>query len=82
VRHLRKKKGEDEMKLGEYEAWMNELATVSGCSREMLERTPARVLFAFNNAIQERDRARAALALYRPNDPIEEGIRRSQRGKE
>lgn len=120
------------MKAGEFEEWMANLATVSGVPREMLDRTPARVLFALSTAIEERDRRHegwralteegnqflrdlrvacygplaneiechatespAALlrqvAMYRtlldtpsyePKDPIEEGIRRSQRGKE
>jgi hypothetical protein len=46
------------MKLGEYQEWMTNLATISGCSAEMLEKTPARVLFALNVAIEERNRAR------------------------
>ena len=97
------------MKVGEFEEWMTNLATVSGVPREMLDRTPARVLFALSTAIEERDRARegrdgqlrteldrvdnecrslgckrksAYPAPYEPKDPIEEGIRRSQRGKE
>jgi hypothetical protein len=46
------------MKMGEYEAWMNELSTVSGCSRDLLDKTPSKVLFAFKVAIEERNTAR------------------------
>jgi hypothetical protein len=83
MRHMRDTKEESRaMKMGEYQEWMANLATISGCSAEMLEKTPARVLFALNVAIEERDRAKEALTAYQPIDPIEEGIRRSQRGKE
>ena len=70
------------MKMGEFDTFMNDLAEVSGVPREILDKTPARALFALKSAIDERDRAREALTAYQPNDPIEEGIRRSQRGKE
>ena len=48
------------MKMDEYETRMADLAAVSGLSREMLDKTPARVLFTLSNALQERDRAVAS----------------------
>ena len=47
------------MKMGEYDTFMSQLAEVSGVPREILDKTPARALFALKSAIDERDRARA-----------------------
>jgi hypothetical protein len=52
------------MKMGEYETWMNDLSTVTGLTREMLNKAPALVLFALNSAIEERDRAKAMVEAF------------------
>ena len=46
------------MKMGEYDTWMNELSTVADLSRDLLDKTPSKVLFALNVAIGERNAAR------------------------
>jgi hypothetical protein len=100
------------MKMGEYETWMADLSAVADIPRDLLDKTPARVLFRLRVALDERQASAKQLANelrrhlpgdtmlrtlllelgygvqaptlgpYEPKDPIEEGIRRSQRGKE
>ena len=65
------------MKMGEFDTFMGELEMISGVPRDILDKTPARSLFALRVALDERNTARGRaeklageLRRHLPNDTL------------